>query len=233
MFGSPGRSWQVIADAPEGLHLALYVRDVCGLAASDSVGPLRDPPRPGGSIPATEWDDATRAWQAWWATLLTARHATRGDPPPPGSTPQQAMAWRYRPRQAAAGAPEFAGLAAGALRRDAVRAWQDGFRQWWEIPPTAESPPTRSPVPIGGVRGRLLNTIIASSRTHQVPHVVHRLERAMHRQLKPFELTIDVLDVHSEAATMVSPQYALVPIGLYTDPVRYPDWLYQALAPLA
>lgn len=231
MFRRPGRSWQLSVDAPEDLHLALYVRDASGLTFSDSVGPLRDPPRPAGSIPATERPEADQAWRAWWAGLLVAHRETSGDPPA-GSTTLQAMAWRYEQRQAAAGPPEFTGLAA-ALRSNAVQAWRDGFRRWWEIPPSAEAPPTRSGVPLGGVRGRLLNAILASSRTHQVHHVVQRLERAMRRQLEPFELTIDVLDVHGEAATMVSPRYALVPVGLYTDAVRYPDWLYQTLAPLA
>lgn len=220
MFRKPGRSWQLGVDAPEDLHLALYVRDACGLTSSDSVGPLRDPPRPAGSLPATELPEAVQAWQAWWAALLAAHHETSGDPPA-GSTTQQAMAWRYQRRQAAARPPEFAGPAAA------------GFRRWWEIPPNVEAPPTRSGVPFGGVHGTLLDAIMASSRTRQVQHVVQRLERALRRELEPFELTVDVLDVHGEAATMVSPRYALVPIGLYTDPVRYPDWLYQTMAPLA
>ncbi len=233
MFRSPGPSWQISVDAPEDLHLALFVRDASGLTVPDSVGPLRDPPRLASVVPAGDRAAAAVAWQAWWAALLAAHHATSGHPPE-GFTPPQVMAWRYQPRMAVDTPPDFTGLAvAPALQRAAAQAWREGFRQWWEAPPTAEASGPRPEVPIGGVRGGLLAAIMASSRTRQVPDVVIRLERAMHREVEPFELTIEVLGVRGETATMVSPNHALVPIGLYTDSIRYPDWLRQTIAPLA
>jgi hypothetical protein len=147
------------------------------------------------------------------------------------------------------GPPDFTNLAdTPALQRAAAQAWREDFGQLWESPPTGpRSSPSRVPIDgvrvggvpgdlriaIGGVRGDLLTAIMASDRTHRIADVVRGIEGAMHRKAEPFALTIDVLDVHGETATMVSATYALVPIGLYTDPARYPDWLRQTITPLA
>jgi hypothetical protein len=129
-------SWRIEVDAPEDLHLALFVRDAYALTGPDSVGPLRNRPPPAGSVPARARADVSRAWQAWWQALLIAHQATSGRPPD-GLTASQMVAWRTEPRRTAGVPPDFAGLAASPiLQHAAAQAWQAAFQSWWESSPS-------------------------------------------------------------------------------------------------
>jgi hypothetical protein len=69
---NPGPSWQINIDEPEDLHLALFVRDACGLTVSASPGPLRAAPSLAHPVPADERAGIAAARQAWWDALLSA-----------------------------------------------------------------------------------------------------------------------------------------------------------------
>jgi hypothetical protein len=229
MFDGRHRSWQLREDEPEDLHLALLVREMFGLAVAGSPGRLRDAPHPVTALPLDQQVAVAREWAAWWAALLAAHRATSGREPD-GWSPEQAFA----PRPAVDGPPGFIGLEAGsALRQLVVRVWEDEFPDWWEREPHPATHEADSLAPAAGVRGDLLTVMLTASRAGLATDVVRGLERDMHRPLGPFKLTIDVLAVHGDTATLVVPSYALVPVGLYADATRYPAWLRQAIAALA
>jgi hypothetical protein len=176
-------------------------------------------------VPAAERGSTAAAWQAWWQSLLSEHH-----PVPVAAPGRMAQA----ARRFAGPRTDFAQLAeTPALREAAVRAWRGDFRQWWETPLAREPAGTGPEIPIGGVRGGLIATIQAHSRRGDEQKVVAKLERGLGRQANPFELTIDVLAVDGDTAVPVAAGYALVPVGLFADPVRYPDLLHQMAGPLA
>jgi hypothetical protein len=220
-------------DEPEDLHFALFVRDACGVTGSAAPGPLCAAPSLAHSVPAGEMAGLASAWQAWWQALLAAHQATVGRPPE-GSTPRQQMEWRYQPRRSAGEPPDFVGLAhAPVLQAAAVRCWQEGFHQWWAPPGTAGPSLDRADFRIGGIRGDLIAAIMSSSRAHLVNDVVSEVEGSMGRKAAPFDLGLDLLAVEGDVATQLTPTYALVPIGLFTDVIRYRQWLTQTIMPLA
>jgi hypothetical protein len=213
--------------------LALFVRDACGLTVSASPGPLCAAPSLAHPVPADQRAGLAAAWRAWWQALLSAHQATNGRPPE-GSTPQQQMMWRYQPRKDAGAPPDFVGLAhAPVLQAVAVRCWLEGFRQWWAPPRTAELRKKRPEERIGGVRGDLIAAIMTSSRAHVAQDVVSEVEGSIRRRAAPFELGLEVLAVEGDMATQLTPNHALVPIGLYTDSIRYRRWLRETIMPLA
>jgi hypothetical protein len=88
-------------------------------------------------------------------------------------------------------------------------------------------------VRIGGARGDLITAIMTSSRAHVVQDVVSEVERSLGRKAAPFELGLDLLAVEGGMATQLTANHALVPIGLYTDSIRYQQWLRQMIMSLA
>jgi hypothetical protein len=220
-------------DEPEDLHFALFVRDACGVGGSAAPGPLCAPPSLAHSVPAGERAGLAAAWEAWWQALLAAHQATSGRPPE-GLTPQQRMEWLIQPREYAGAPPDFVGLAhAPILQAAAARCWQEGFRQWWAPPRTAEPSLDLPGLGIGGTRGDLIAAIMTSSRAHVVNDVVSEVEGSIGRKAAPFDLGLDVLAVEGDEVTQLTPNYALVPIGLFTDVIRYRQWLRQTIVPLA
>jgi hypothetical protein len=133
----------------------------------------------------------------------------------------------------AATPPDFVGLRSVELQFAAVRCWREGFRQWWDRPPTAELIKTRPEVPIGGVRGDLVSATKAPQQLQLVQDVILEFERSRGRKAKPFELNLGILDVHGYGAIQVTPSYVLLPIGLYANLIRYHKWLRQVIATFA
>ncbi len=69
------QSWRLSEGEPWDLHLALFVRDACGLGNVGPVGPLLEPP--GYSVEVAEIDipEVSDSWQLWWDSLLSSRIA--------------------------------------------------------------------------------------------------------------------------------------------------------------
>ncbi len=82
MAGRP--SWQVMADAPQVLAVALHIRDVAGVA---QTSPPIDLPEAAPSVAAegtvSDLTEVTAQWNAWWTrALTTGPHALKELNPP-------------------------------------------------------------------------------------------------------------------------------------------------------
>ena len=122
-------SWQIIVDHPQVLAIALYIRDVAGVAheapPADLPG-LVPPVAPNGAASATT--EATAEWNAWWSHALS-------------TGPRAAM--ELQP-------PDFPAFTdAPALRQllndhfEAARRWSDGATR------THADHMLRNPLPLG------------------------------------------------------------------------------------
>lgn len=225
---SGARSWQVVIDQPEDLHLALYVRQATGLLSLDPA-PLLQPPTSGAQAPLVSPD----GWQLWWRHLLNlhAEAAVREDRT---ARDMSQRLQELRQHRAAAGAPpDFAALDRWpGLRQAAADAWHAGFRSWWETPPTAQSRGSRSSgsarVPVGGVRGDLIR---ATSEIGTLPTSVINAVGAPSRT--PASFTMHLLAVEGTTASLIDPHYALVSVGLTRDTARFRRWLTSVLSAAA
>ena len=126
--GAP--SWRLSLDNPQGLHIALFVRDAVGLVTPPSHGV---PPMLAAEIPdhTAALADTGRAeaggqWLAWWHRLVTHEIA------PHYSPAVDEDAWRRRAAeyQRVVDPPDFESLAGLPALRTAVVATFGAAREW-------------------------------------------------------------------------------------------------------
>src|SRR5450631_4120126 len=224
------QSWRLSEGEPWDLHLALFVRDACGLGNVGPVGPLLE--SPGFSVEVAESDipEVSTSWQLWWDSLLGSRIV------PPifaaATMPEQLLV-RAQQRAAAALPPDVGHLVhSPALSKLPAAAWEAAFGPWWQRPPSPEAIETGLLTPIDGVRGQLIAAIHAGRRHMLLREVIADLERTVGGPLAPFDFEIELLAVGDLTPVAQSASHAVVPLGLFRDDDRYREWLTNSLKPL-
>ena len=224
------QSWRLSVGEPWDLHLALFVRDACGLGNVRSVGPLLE--SPGFSVEIAEIDipEVSTIWQLWWDSLLSSRIVP---PIVAAATMPEQLLVRAQQRTAAAVPPEFGHLVhSPALSQLPAAAWEAAFAPWWQRPPSPEAIGTGLLTPIDGVRGQLIAAIHADRRHTLMREVIADLERTVRGSLAPFDFEIELLAVGDLAPVAQNASHAVVPLGLFRDDDRYRSWLTDSLKPL-
>lgn len=241
MSQSQGPSWQITIDEPEDLHLALFVRDAAGLdvdAVPGVPGPLAMAPRVTFEVPDSERTGVLLDWGQWWRAMVSTHQATGV-----GGTDSAGAARRMARQRSLVGSPPlFEGLAhTPALRALVVDVYTDRFAAWWQgaLPDplgleealgeddTIEGPSWHR----DGMRGDLMAALRSPSF---IPHeVVASVREEKNRPLAPFSLTVNVMATIDTSPTMVTSDYALVPIGVYREPALYRAWLRTVVRAIA
>jgi hypothetical protein len=170
--GSP--SWRFMEDDAQFLHLALFMRDATGLAAtrSDDIPPhlAGEVPGQAGALPEDERAAAAGQWVTWWRRLLAqaVREALRGNAPDGDQDPLAWVQAVYAGRQEVFDPPRFGSLAdlpqlrpiAAAVYPDADRWWstrertvpqEGGAFAWRLVRDAAEDAAAELGIPIGDV----------------------------------------------------------------------------------
>jgi hypothetical protein len=207
-------------DAPEHLHLVLFIRDAFDLAeAADpptAVAPGRLPGVP--DLRLADGSAPTAAdWTRWWLTVLEADRgavAARLRAATPVDELRRAALFRH----GLADGPDFVSLAdVPDLQRVARLAFSD-FHAWWgrslELP---------GPRVMPGAKERLAGVLNAHPLL--ATHTVAQIEAELGRRAATFDFAVDLL-------LTAGPDVLTVSSVLVADATRFEAWLDETLRPL-